>query len=306
MKPPPWLEAFQADFSSLLRAPLDSSSGTFREHKGAYAAELLAQVKVPSSAGKNHSTASDRLALYHRQYWMRLFTALQSRFPRLSLALGYFRFNQLCSCYLIAHPSISYDIDAIGDDFPALVRTAVTLDERGLPLQHHASRIIASKRGDRALVLEALNIDVAERKCFQSAFEPRWNPTAVELRSLPYLKLEYAASFQLVHETWSLVHRSTLTPIDAKSAPTSGSAHRLPSPRHWVFVRSEAGIGLHGITPACANFLALCQQYSFGDALRRLEQQATPQALDDVRANLSSWVQAALEFRFWIGAAPHA
>ena len=58
----------------MLRTPLSRSTGTLRAETSAYPEALLAQAKP----GRQLSQA-ERLAVYNRQYWFRLFTLLQSR-----------------------------------------------------------------------------------------------------------------------------------------------------------------------------------------------------------------------------------
>jgi hypothetical protein len=75
-------------------------------------------------------SATERLGLYHRQYWYRLLDSLAEDFPRLLEFLGRERFWPLLERYLTARPPASYTLRHLGAglaDFAA--------QDRGLPVR---------------------------------------------------------------------------------------------------------------------------------------------------------------------------
>lgn len=59
-------------------------------------------------------SATERLGLYHRQYWYRLLDSLAEDFPRLGEFLDRDRFWPLLERYLTAHPPTSYTLRHLG------------------------------------------------------------------------------------------------------------------------------------------------------------------------------------------------
>ena len=61
--------------------------------------------------------ASERLSVYANAYYARLLECLGESFPVLKYALGEETFNEFAFGYLQAHPSRSYTLNRLGDDF---------------------------------------------------------------------------------------------------------------------------------------------------------------------------------------------
>jgi hypothetical protein len=79
------------------------------------------------SAGKSVATEADtfikpndrlssfeRLEIYNRQYWFRLFSSFEEDFPGLKSIVGTRRFEKLMRAYLEAHPSRSFTLRNLG------------------------------------------------------------------------------------------------------------------------------------------------------------------------------------------------
>lgn len=295
---PTWLAALQADWTALLRAPLDSSSGTFREVRRLYPTALRAGVTTTYGAG-SPASPDDRLALYHQQYWMRLFTTLQSRFPRLAFALGYWHFNHLALRHLTTRPPCHFDIDQAGEGFAERVRCAL----RDLGARRGKSDVwmhrLTASRAPITLLTEALRLDEVEREVYDAAFEPSWQPTAEQLQRLVELRIRRAASLRLVEESWDLVRLSSLT-SDVTTTP-NGPPQRLAERRYWALHRTEWGTESLQVPRAFARLLEAASEKPFGVALAELEEQSTPDELHVVRAGLAEWVQTAVKRGLWVG-----
>src|SRR6516225_8095360 len=59
-------------------------------------------------------TSFERLEIYNRQYWFRLFSSFEEDFPGLKSIVGARRFERLMHAYLEAHPSRSFTLRNLG------------------------------------------------------------------------------------------------------------------------------------------------------------------------------------------------
>lgn len=64
-------------------------------------------------------TAVERLEIYNRQYWFRLYDSFQEDFPGLKAVLGRTRFERLMRAYIADCPSTSYTLRDLGARLPA-------------------------------------------------------------------------------------------------------------------------------------------------------------------------------------------
>lgn len=302
--PPPWLEALQTEFSALLRSPLDSTSGTFRETRTEYPPQLIEQL---ATRGAVAASREDRLALYHTQYWMRLFTVLQDCFPRVAHSVGYFHFNRLASLHLSERPPNHFDVARAGDGFAQRLRLALAdkhppLEE--LKLWHETVR---ASGVPAQLALQALQLDEAEQRALDAPQPSIWTPSVDEYATLSERRLRFSAGFSVVQEDWDLVRHSALAQAEAPSGagsqrPDSNARPEpLPQRRYWVFYRSAKGVAFLPVRAELASLLVSCRQMSLGSALELAEAKATERQLATLRSNLESWVRLALKTGWWIG-----
>lgn len=142
MSAPPWLAELQRELSAVLRTPLDRSTGTLRATPHTYPPRARDEVAERSGA-----QADERLAVYNRQYWFRLFDALSSAYPLTRRLCGAWELNEHAARYLDAAPPRHWDLDAITPGFAAalaevewpaaaapVMRQAITLDAAYLQL----------------------------------------------------------------------------------------------------------------------------------------------------------------------------
>ena len=64
-------------------------------------------------------TSFERLEIYNRQYWFRLFTSFEEDFPGLKSVVGGRKFQALMRAYLEAHPSRSFTLRNLGSSLIA-------------------------------------------------------------------------------------------------------------------------------------------------------------------------------------------
>jgi hypothetical protein len=73
----------------------------------------IEDVILPSS----QMTSSDRLAIYQRAYLARLIECMRAEYPMLCRALGQELFDDFATSYLVQHPSASYTLAELGEQF---------------------------------------------------------------------------------------------------------------------------------------------------------------------------------------------
>ncbi|KYF92246.1 hypothetical protein BE20_01665 [Sorangium cellulosum] len=304
--PPRWLRELQRDFTAVLRAPLDPGAGRFRERQERYPARLVAQLK----GGPGGPAPAERLAVYHRQYWMRLFTALQTSFPRVARAVSHWHFNHLAALHLAERPPRHADLDEATRGFAERLHRALErLDGAGPrrpperpPHGDAWCRRVELSRAPLAMVRQALRMDEAERRAYESPFEGLWRPTPEELSRLAGSRLRFAVSCSLAEEDWDLARFSRLAGADRdEGAPEPIRRH--PSTRTWVFARSAAGTTTTSVDPVFARLLERCRELPFGQALAAVEQGCTAAEAAQLRANLQGWIALALASGWWTGLA---
>jgi hypothetical protein len=67
-------------------------------------------------------TSFERLEIYNRQYWFRLFSALAEDFPGLRSVLGDKQFDAMCKAYIVACPSTSFTLRNLGSKMESWLR----------------------------------------------------------------------------------------------------------------------------------------------------------------------------------------
>lgn len=306
--PPPWLSPLQDAFARVIQTPLDPHTGTLRS-----------TVEAPEPAAQL-SDAHDgraRLALYHEQYWMRLFNAMQGEFPRFARVAGYWRFNALATIHLRETPPVSADLARCADGFAArliglLDRIAARAgnlppspDTRplrsliGPPADAWeaalAGAALAGADTPLDLARQALRADEAVRHAFVSPFQGIWRPSAPELEGLEGRRLRFSASFRLLREDWAL------TEDVAPSADPPDAFSRRPQPLFFVSFRAPRTTALRRIEPPFARFLNMAIRSPFGEALAAVAERCDGPQAGRLRAAVPGWVKLALASGWWIG-----
>lgn len=272
-----YLEQLQREFSTMLRTPLDRSTLTLRAQTDRYAGELAARVR---EAGIDRA---ERLAVYNRQYWFRLFGVLQVDYRLTTALCGAWTFNDLAARFLLAHPPEGHELAALGGRFPEFLAA----DLRS-PL--------ATRRGDvpRDAVLEAARIDAA----FHTATHARYDPPLIlgpaDAATLATSRLVWASSVTLVDETWPLIAVRRELPADLgdHQAPLPG---RHPAPRSWVIHGSANGLRIAPVDPLHAELLRLLRTHAIGDALAMLEARGSAA----VAAHAQRWFAEGIQHGYW-------
>lgn len=242
----------------MLRTPLARATGTLRAATSAYPPALLAQAKP----GRELDQA-ERLAVYNRQYWFRLFTLLQGAFPLTAQLIGLWRFNELASDFLIARPPRGWDLGQVGDGFADFLSRA--LPDTELEVQATQGSL------PRAALVEAARIDTAYRDVFGAPAVTPYAPAFDDAARLLQGTLRLSPAVALLTESWPLceLRRRTLEPRTFHGSLALGP--RLAAPRSWLLGRDGLTLGLLPLEPREAQLLRLLVQHPVGTALARLE-----------------------------------
>jgi hypothetical protein len=310
IQPPAWFAEYQEELGQLLRTPLQVVKQQFRAPIEAYSRTFVAQI-VNDGPG-----SLARLALYHEQYWRRLFNTFQSTFPRTAKAIGYFEFNQVALQFLAQHPSQSFDLGNSTDGFFSWLSDALELmisssknDSNGyriidtplrsLPKTVDSSATVntlGSVAAPWSFVLQALSLDEAERRAFRAAWEPLWEPSSSEKMRFRQLRFRYASSFSLLRLDYDL-------PLGRFSESQELSLERRKTPLHIVILRAQRSLGTYPLDPVFARLLALARNLSWGDAITQTER-ALPESLrNHLRNSVDTYADRALTRGFWTGIA---
>lgn len=280
---PPWLLALQARFGDMLRTPLERSSGQLRADTGVYEAALVEAAAPSPTLG-----SADRLAVYHRQYWFRLFTVLHGLYPLTTRLVGHWRFNELAAAHLVKRPPRGFDIDAIGEHFELSVAEWF----------HQAAE--ASLGVDAAAVLEAARVDAAFHRVTRAPHGAPFRPAPADAARFADHRLRLSAAVAVLQERWpSCELRMGL--VDEPS----DAAVRLPEPwpaaRHWLLARHASKLGLLALEPLEADLLGLLQQLPLAQALGRLEAAVPPEERDSLPGRAQAWLARSVRLGVWAG-----
>jgi hypothetical protein len=336
--PPAWWQALEADFAGFLRTPLRDDGGRFRSGVDA-AATILPRVHDDDRVG-----AARRLALYHEQYWMRLFHVLQQAFPRTSRVLGAFTFNQLASAFLVAHGPRGFDLDDLARGFhPALQATLDVLvsaaDRAAAPhgvVSDPVSVRVARVDADRlpvpawgpllrrvtrpwSMVAQALSLDEACRRAFEAPASRPWTITDDDIAALmaSRARVVIAPSLSIVRVDWTI-------DVDDLTLPTIGNAAanaaaeddddnvdvgfagpaRRMTALHHVVVHHTEGVR-HGVVDAVlARILVRLRREDFHALQRHVEEKFPPGAVAHLQHSFAGYARLAAAQGWWIGLSP--
>ena len=276
---PPWLADFQARFGAVIRTPLDRATGTLRATPDAYDPGVGAK-------DAHNATSGERLAVYNRQYWFRLFTVLQATFPLTTRLLGHWSFNDYAARFLLASPPRSWDIDDAAEGFEGFF--AAALD---------APRVGPSGL-EREALIEAVAIDAAWRAVLRAPDLAAYRPSAEDAARLLDARLTPSPAVAVLEEHWSLVELRQSLLGDAGQAPVSLPARRA---QWWALARQPNGVARVRLEPREGELLTLLRRYPVREALGRLEQACSAQERGELPERARRWLARGVELDFWIG-----
>lgn len=276
---PPWLADLQARVGAVLRTPLDRSSGTLRATTESYDSVTLLE-----ALDRPQARAVDRLAVYNRQYWFRLFGTLQTAFPLTARLLGHWAFNEHAAGFLLAHPPRGWDLERAAEGFEDFLGDSLAATP------------------ERDALLEAARLDAAWRSVFRAPATTPFRPRAEDAARLLDTRLEPSPATALVVEHWPLLAlKNALASLgDESVAPMPA---RLAQPRWWALVRESAGIRQLALEPREAELFLLLHRCTVRDALAQLEAACSPDERAALPMQAQRWLARSVERGLWSGLA---
>jgi len=282
---PAWLTEFQARFSALLRTPLDRATGSLLADTSRYAESLVGLALPSATLG-----SAERLAIYHRQYWFRLFTILQGLYPLTARLVGYWRFNDFASKHLLWRPPRGYDIEAIADEFEASL--AAQLPETG--------QVASDSSLEAAAVLEAARTDAAFLRVARAPRGEPFRPGPGDTPRFADSCLLLSNSVALLREHWPLAElRLRLIEHDQDSSLRLGD--RRSTPCHWLLSHQSGKLGLLALEAREAELFELLQRLPLQHALGRLEVAAPPEERASLPERAQAWLARSVRLGLWQG-----
>lgn len=284
MKPPPAeLAALQDDFSQLLRTPLSVKSGQLTADLSKCPARLRQLATARTGADPDAG-----LIIYQRQYWLRLFTVMQTELLLTSRLVGAFTFNRIASRFLLDHPPQHSDIGHVVDGF-----------ESWLPRQRALLARLKVTLPTPALH-QAVSVDLAYRRAAVAAIAPPWKPSAEEAETLAGQRLQLAAHASLLQEAWPLVHARTALQRDPSPEHIALDA---PAARHWAVVRTDDGFGQLRLQPRQATLYLECTRRPLKDAIAKLQQTVNKPEQASLTTKVQQWFAQGIAIGLWAGVA---
>lgn len=286
MKPgPEWLAQLQARFGAVLRTPLDRSSGTLRGQPEAYEAALCQRVQDGPGLGPEQ-----RMSVYNRQYWFRLFGVLQNEYPLTAALLGYWRFNDYAARFLLKNPPRDLDIHMAAEGFDGFLSDSVP--EPSVPLDPSKPAL------PRAALLEAALLDAALRRALYEPDEPRLRLAETDAECFARGRLRPRTGLTVLSESWPLV--ALRRQLGARR--TGGSVSLPPSHSRqvfWAVFSTEGGTGQLELSWLQAQLFLLLSERPVAEALARLEASCPSPERPALPARVQGWLAQSAELGFW-------
>lgn len=285
LSPPQWLAELQARFGAMLRTPLDRESGTLRATPPEYDPRLLEAAEDGPAA-----SAAERLAVYNRQYWFRLFSVMHTAFPLTTRLVGHWRFNEHAARFLLASPPRTWDLDDVPDGFEVHLEETLDGDVDLDP----------GRRVEREALVEAARLDAAWRRVFGAPRVTPYRPSADDATRLVASRLVPSPAVAIVEEHWPLIElrRSIKSDSSEGAVPLPP---RLDSAKAWALVRRPEGIGQLPLETREAQLFALLGRYTVQEALARLESACDEEERAALPTRAQHWLARSVELGFWIG-----
>ncbi len=276
---PSWLAQLQARFGAVIRTPLDRSSGTLTATPSSYDEQLLSDTLDGPNA-----TGAERLAVYNRQYWFRLFDVFQIAFPLTARLLGYWTFNDYAARFLLAHPPTHWDLERATHGFEAFFVAAID-ETASVP---------------RQALIEGARIDASWQRVFRAPAAASYRPSAADAARLLDARLTPSPAVAIVEEHWPLLELRRDLGDNHAEAPIE-LPPALASPRRFALVRRQEGIGQLPLEAREAQLFTLLVTSTVRDALAQVEAACPQEEREELPAKARAWLARSVELDFWIG-----
>jgi hypothetical protein len=268
---PKWLADFQARFGDAIRTPLDRASGTLTATPNAYDARLTEE------------TSADRIAVYNRQYWFRLFDVMHGAFPLTARLLGFWDFNDYAAKFFVAGPPRGWDLDEAPNGFADFFAETIARDDAD----------------EKLALVESARIDAAWRSVFKAPVTEPFRPSQDDALQLLTSHLTPSPAVALVEEHFPLfdLRKKILDDLERLvSFPT-----RLPQKRCWALVRTDRGTLQIALKHLEMKLFEHLREFTVGEALAKLERECAPDERRALPELTRQWLARSVENHFWIG-----
>lgn len=286
---PEWLLELQARFGDLLRTPLSRAGGSLHAETSAYPTALTTALE-PTPA----LSSAERLAVYHRQYWFRLFTVLQGLFPLTARLVGYWRFNEFAAAHLIERPPRGFDIDDIGEGF----EQTLSLNVR----EHGDVTVAPGSRIPVEALLDAARIDAGFHRVLRAPQPEPFHPSPDDVARFDSSCLVLSPAVALLRERWPLCERRASFIEQPSDEPITLGAP-WPTARHWLLARHGTRLGLLSLEPREAELIGLLQLHPLEQALGLLEASAGDEERAKLPEQAQAWLSRSVRLGVWSGLA---
>lgn len=280
MRPgPEWLARFQRDFGATLRAPLDRATGT-----------LVAQpARYPQAIASAIVGDRERLAVYNRQYWFRLFGVFHHELPLTTTICGAWGMNGLAARFLDAHPPHARDLAHAVDGFDRFALDQV--GAAGLGVAPGAPRV------PRDVLAQALAIDLAFRACISAPQQRQLVLIGVAPARLAVGRLRPSTAHALVDEDRALVALRQDGVAGSRPAPLP--PHHVDGPVTWLIARTSGGLRVLPVARGPATLWRLLALPPVGEALARFERDHAHLASDTLALSTQRWLAEGARLELW-------
>jgi hypothetical protein len=239
------------------------------------------------------ATPDERLAIYNRQYWFRLFGVLHGAFPLTTRLLGHWTLNDYAARFFLEQPPRHWDIDSAATDFDAFLAGA--LPERVTALSPTGQPTVES-----AAVREAVTIDAAYRRLFSIPLAAHYRPAIADPAELMRTRLRPSPTAVILEERWPLVRLRDELATVAGEAPVP-LPPRLPQTQWWALVRQPSATGRFPLARREAQLFSLLAKQPVGEALAKVEADCTNEERASLPVNVQKWLARSVELGFWSG-----
>jgi hypothetical protein len=282
---PAWLLRLQAQLGDALRTPLSREGGVLAATTGDYDPRLL-----DALGDQPGSSAAERLGIYQRQYWARLFTTLQRAFPLTAQLMSYWSFNELAARHLLDQPPRDFDLESIGQGFEARLARELRggfQPQRAVPVE---------------ALMDAARIDAAFQRVLRAPLTPPFVPTAEDVPRLSACRLTLSPAAALIAEHWPLCELRAVAGPDASPAALGERAHAA---QHWLLLRRGATeLRRLPLEPLEAELLQLLTEQPLAQALAELEIRAGAEHRSSLPGRAQAWLAKSVELGVWSGLSP--
>ncbi|MEA3292757.1 MAG: DNA-binding domain-containing protein, partial [Pseudomonadota bacterium] len=177
------------------------------------------QCVIDELVGTKNAPAAERLGVYQEAYRLRLIEALGDNYRGLEALLGEEVFENLCGCYIDAHPSRHYSIRWYGDRLAAWLKETEPWRKQGVLAE------MAAWEWSLSLAFDAPEAETVGEETAESIPPEAW----------PVLTFRFHPSLQRVDLAWSVPRfRQQVEEEDEEIGPPEQAEQPLP----WLIWRT--------------------------------------------------------------------